>query len=245
VSDQPFPSASPAPPGAALPPRPAPPAGITEQLRDVRRDPRLAVAALVVIAVGAGVFWFRTGVAAPTTGATHAGSATPFVPRGASRTASAATTSTAPAGAAVVVDVAGAVVKPGVVTLPAGSRVIDAIAAAGGAKPNADLDRLNLAEHVADGVRVAVPMKGQPPPALDPTTSGESTDTTPSAANPLNLNSASEAQLEALPGIGPSLAAAILQEREQLGSFRSVDDLKRVRGIGDARFAQLQPLVTV
>jgi competence protein ComEA len=131
--------------------------------------------------------------------------------------------------------------------------VVDAVDAAGGALPTADLDRINLAAHLVDGMRIAVPRRGAPADPAGPTNdpgkpgagspSGSSGAPTPSA--PLDLNTATEAQLEALPGIGPSLAQAILQEREREGGFHSVDDLRRVRGIGDGRFAQIHALVTV
>ena len=143
--------------------------------------------------------------------------------------------------------VAGAVGHPGVVTLPAGSRVVDAIRAAGGARAGADLDRLDLAARLSDGIRIAVPLHGQPSPPLDAdASSGTGTSTgAASASVPVNLNTATEQELESLPGIGPTLAAAIIAERDRSGGFKSVDDLRRVHGIGDARFAQLQPLVTV
>jgi competence protein ComEA len=150
-----------------------------------------------------------------------------------------------------VVDVVGAVRKAGVVSLPGSARVVDAVNAAGGALPTADLDRINLAAHLVDGMRISVPRRGAPADPAEPTNdpgatgSGPAADGTPTASTPLDLNTASEPQLEALPGIGPSLAQAILQEREREGGFKSVDDLRRVRGIGDVRFAQLKPLVTV
>jgi competence protein ComEA len=154
-----------------------------------------------------------------------------------------------------VVDVVGAVRHPGVVSMPPTARVVDAVTAAGGALPGADLDRINLAAHLVDGMRIAVPRRGFPADAAGPNTdpgasgaagngSGEPGGA-PTPAAPVNLNTATQAQLEALPGIGPSLAQAILQERDREGGFHSVDDLRRVRGIGDVRFAQLRPLVTV
>jgi competence protein ComEA len=247
-----------------LPPRPPAPGGhaaLADRLHALRRDPRAGAAALLVVAIAAGGFWFRSGIsAAPaatgpaTTTATQAAAK----PNGAASTAATtSTTVTAKAARAhVVVDVAGAVAKPGVVTLRSGARVVDAIAAAGGAHPDADLDRLNLAARLTDGERIAVPVRGQPAPALDPAGGGTSggapaagsssaAATVPTPSSPLNVNDATEPQLEALPGIGPSLAAAIIAEREKEGGFSSIDDLRRVRGIGDVRFAQLRPLITV
>ena len=141
--------------------------------------------------------------------------------------------------------------RPGVVTLPATARVLDAIRAAGGATAGADLVRLNLAAKLGDGARVAVPVVGQAPPAVDPTAVSGAADPTGDGATasggepgaPINVNSASEAQLEALPGIGPTLAAAIVEERRRNGPFRSADDLTRVHGIGPGRLAQLRDFV--
>lgn len=233
-----------------LPPRPpAPAGGVTDRLRALRHDPRVAIVALVALALTAGVFWFRAGVApaSTTAGAPPVGTPT---------TVPLVTTTTTPTRAPdgpVVVHVAGAVAKPGVVTLRAGARIVDAIAAAGGANADADLDRLNLAAPLTDGERIAVPVRGQPAPPLDATAAsgasgapaGEAGSGTVAAAGPVNLNTATQADLEALPGIGPTLAAAIIAERDRSGGFRAVADLRRVRGIGDARFAQIEPLVTV
>jgi competence protein ComEA len=152
----------------------------------------------------------------------------------------------------VVVDVVGAVRRSGIVRLGAGARVVDAIAAAGGAVAGADLTRLNLAAVVADGARVAVPRLGAPAPGIDPAAvvgsaqaAGDTAPGTPSADAPVNLNTASAAQLDSLPGVGPATAAAIISDRAEHGPFRSVDDLGRVRGIGDAKLDQLRKLVTV
>ena len=151
----------------------------------------------------------------------------------------------------LVVDVVGAVRRAGVVRVAPGARVLDAIAAAGGASPDADLARLNLAAPVADGARVAVPHVGAPAPAVDPSAvTGASTDAGGSGpgaatAGPVDLNTATAAQLDALPGIGPATAAAIVHDRETHGPFTSVNDLTRVRGIGPAKLEQLRDLVTV
>ncbi len=151
----------------------------------------------------------------------------------------------------VVVSVAGAVLHPGVVTLPFGARVTDAIRAAGGANHDADPNALDLAAKLTDGVRVYVPKIGEhvsPLPAGTgggdgTTSSGDGASAAP--AGPVDLNTASESELEALPGIGPSLAQAIIATRTRLGGFTSIDELREVRGIGDRRFADLRPLVTI
>jgi competence protein ComEA len=136
---------------------------------------------------------------------------------------------------AVVVAVSGRVQHPGLVRLPAGARVADAIDAAGGALPDTDLSAVNLARKLADGELIAI---GVPPPAGAPGPGGAGT-------GPLNLNTATETQFEALPGIGPVLAQHIVEYRTRHGQFKSVDELKQVDGLGAARFGQLKPLVTV
>lgn len=152
-------------------------------------------------------------------------------------------------GAEVVVDVAGAVERPGVVTLPVGARVVDAIAAAGGALPDADLARLNLARVLVDGEQVVVTTPDDPlpvPPASGqaPGGSGADGDAGGGAAGLVNLNTADEAALDALPGIGPVLAARVLEHRTA-HPFASVEDLEDVPGIGPALMAELRTLVTV
>ncbi len=128
--------------------------------------------------------------------------------------------------------------------------MIDAVEAVGGALADADLDRLNLAAKLVDGERVYVPKVGQSDPGVVADAGGVSA--TPGAASggataggKLNLNTATEAQLEELPGIGPTYAQAIIAERQRRGGFKSVNELRSVRGIGDKRFAELAPLVTV
>jgi competence protein ComEA len=196
---------------------------------------------LLACALIAGVYWFRTGVAAAPT-ATGRDASSP-AGDGTAPTAVAPTTTTIAATAELVVHVAGAVARPGIVTLAGGSRVTDAIEAAGGAHPDADLDRLNLAAELGDGERVAVAMQGQPAPVLDVAAAAGGSATDGPTAGPVNLNTATQAELETLPGIGPTLAQAIIDERERSGGFAAVDDLRRVPGIGDARFAQVESLV--
>ena len=246
-------------------PRPlgAGPSDFSDRVRALRSDARVGVAVLACVAVAAGVAWFRAGIVpsasapnAPTERAGTSGSGASGSGASGSATSTPATDPvvTSTTTGAIVVDVEGAVRAPGVVSLPPTSRVIDAIRAAGGAKAGADLTRLNLAAKLADGTRIAVPIVGQEPPAVDPGAVSGSAD--PAAGDPasssqggadavININTATADQLEALPGIGPTLAAAIVQERERNGQFRSVDDLTRVPGIGDGRLSQLHDLVTV
>ncbi len=138
----------------------------------------------------------------------------------------------------LVVDVAGAVRRPGLYRLRAGSRVDDAIGAAGGATAKAQLDAVNLAAPVADGEQVVVPGGGAGGGAA---VSSPAAGSSPSA--PLDLNTATLEQLEALPGIGPVTAQKILDYRQQHGAFHSVSELEGVPGIGPAHMAQLKGLV--
>ncbi|WP_431936839.1 helix-hairpin-helix domain-containing protein [Micromonospora sp. RP3T] len=152
----------------------------------------------------------------------------------------------APAGssAQVVVTVAGKVRRPGLVRLPAGSRLADALTAAGGALPGIDVALLNPARKVTDGELILVGVTAPPgQPAPGPAAGGGAPGGP--AAGPVNLNTATLAQLDALPGVGPVLAQRILDHRDQHGGFRSVADLRQVDGIGDARYEQLKELVTV
>jgi competence protein ComEA len=134
----------------------------------------------------------------------------------------------------LVVDVAGAVRRPGLYRLEPGARVADAVAAAGGATRRANVDAVNLAAPLADGLQVVVPPRG----AASAAAGG-----TPSPAAPVDLNSASVEQLDALPGIGPSTAQKIVDFRQAHGAFHSVDELDAVPGIGAGRIAQLKGLV--
>ncbi|MEU8545547.1 ComEA family DNA-binding protein [Streptomyces roseoverticillatus] len=158
-------------------------------------------------------------------------------------------------GGAVVVDVAGKVRRPGVLRLPPGSRVADALAAAGGARPGADTTGLNRARVLMDGEQIVVgaPTGGQGGRGGGPAgPGGAPAQAPPSAAaagggpapsGPVSLNSATVEQLDALPGVGPVLARHILDYRTQHGGFRSVEELRKVNGIGSRRFTDLRPLV--
>jgi competence protein ComEA len=149
--------------------------------------------------------------------------------------------------AAMVVHAAGAVVQPGVYRLPQGARVDDLLAAAGGLTPDGDGDRVNLAASLTDGERVYVPRLGEldVPPLVAGSDAGPTSAEQTAHGTPIDLNRASQQQLEELPGVGPSIAAAIVEHRERNGPYRSVDDLVDVRGIGTARLEQLRDLVRV
>ncbi|MFE6597017.1 helix-hairpin-helix domain-containing protein [Streptomyces albidoflavus] len=143
-----------------------------------------------------------------------------------------------PSAGPLVVDVSGKVARPGVHRLPAGSRVEDALEAAGGVRPGTDTSGLNRARLLTDGEQVAVGVDPAPGAGPAPGAPGQG-----AAAGPLSLGTATAEQLETLPGVGPVLAAAIIAYRTENGGFRSVDQLREVRGIGDRRFEDLRELV--
>jgi len=183
------------------------------------------------IAVGAAILLVLVGLGATVV-------ASMLAPRGGIVAASGAPlTVDADSGTApIVVHVLGAVVAPGVYQLRAGSRVLDAVAAAGGFAEDAARDGVNLAAELSDGQQLVVPVVGAVPAAgASGVTSG----------GLVNLNTADESTLETLPRVGPAMAQRIIAFREANGGFRSVQDLLGVSGIGDKTFAALQPLVTV
>ncbi|WP_144750369.1 ComEA family DNA-binding protein [Curtobacterium pusillum] len=197
----------------------------------------VVVAALVVVLLGS-----RSGIGAD--------GATVSVTGGPSAVVATPSASSTPAGV-VVVHVVGAVQRAGVVSLGAGSRVSVAIDRAGGATPDADLARLNLARVVVDGERLYVPKVGETevPAALGDGAAVAGPGGAESGSDGgdaiVDLNSADQAALETLPGIGPSLAGRILAWREEHGRFGSVEDLLDVSGIGDGRLADLRDRVRV
>jgi competence protein ComEA len=145
------------------------------------------------------------------------------------------------AGAEIVVDVSGKVRRPGIHRLPAGSRVVDALNAAGGVRPGTDISGLNRARFLVDGEQVVV---GAAAPAPGSGAGGAPVGAAAAGpVAPVSLNSATVEQLDTLPGVGPVLAQHIVDYRMQHGGFRSVDELREVNGIGDRRFADLRNLV--
>jgi competence protein ComEA len=207
-----------------------------------------AVAALVVLAAGF-LAWRSRPQAEPVTptsaAAVPGGLADAPAPDGSVDPAGPAqATSPGSGGAEVVVAVAGKVRRPGLVRLPPGARVADAIEAAGGVLPGTDMATVNLARKVTDGELIVVGVPGA-------VAAAGGAPTGPAAAGPaapgekVNLNTATLAQLDTLPGVGPVLAQRILDYRTSHGGFRSVNDLRQVDGIGDSRFEELKDLVTV
>jgi competence protein ComEA len=139
----------------------------------------------------------------------------------------------------ILVDVAGWVRRPGVYEFMGGARVIDAVEAAGGARPGAELQALNLAAPLVDGSQILVPKQGAVVPA------GATGSSTAVAGGLVNVNSATAAELETLPGIGEVTAQAIIDFRTENGPFASVDELLDVTGIGDVTLENIRELVTV
>ena len=149
--------------------------------------------------------------------------------------------------AVVVVHVVGKVRRPGLQRLPPGSRVADALEAAGGTVKGADLARVNLARVLVDGEQVVVPAPGDPDPpgAPAPGGGGSSGGTDSGSAGPVSINTADLAALDTLPGVGPVLAQRILDWRAEHGRFTTVDELGEVSGIGEKLMERLRPLVTL
>ncbi|SCG38822.1 competence protein ComEA [Micromonospora echinaurantiaca] len=199
-----------------------------------RRGVRVLAVVAVLVVLGAGFWaWRSRPRAEPVVPVATAAPAGPLSSSFAEPVAS-------PAGE-LVVAVAGKVRRPGLVRVPAGARVADAVEAAGGALPGVDVALLNPARKVTDGELIVVGVPAPPNQAGAP--GGPGTDAAPGGR--VNLNTATLAQLDSLPGVGPVLAQRILDHREQHGGFRSVGDLRQVDGIGDARYEQLKDLVTV
>jgi competence protein ComEA len=200
----------------------------------------LAAAGLLAVALVLVWTWLDRPTVTPAPAApTTAPGAAPHAEPPAARTAGAATPAVGAAAATsstVVVSVVGLVVHPGLVTLPAGSRVADAVSAAGGLVAPADPATVNLAAVVADGQQIAVGVPGAPDPAGGAAASG---------GGPVDLNAATAAVLDGLPGIGPVLAQRIVDFRTQHGRFTSVDQLDDVPGIGPALYARLAAQVRV
>jgi competence protein ComEA len=245
------------PPGVLL--RPRPPRSPSERLLAWVAWfglTRLVLTGVAVGAVAAGGFWLvRTPtptaeanlpvVSASTPTATLP---TPAVTGAAVGAAASGQSSVTSAPSALFVHVAGEVAVPGVYRLDPGGRVHEAIDRAGGATAEADLDALNLAQSLADGQRLYVPRTGEIDPGaipvLTPIVTGVATATT-APPGPIDVNRATVAELEDLPGVGPATASAIVDDRERNGPFATVDDLDRVPGIGPSKLDALRDLVTV
>ncbi|MFF8604726.1 helix-hairpin-helix domain-containing protein [Streptomyces sp. NPDC015346] len=219
-------------------------------------EPRTLAALAVVLVVAAGFAgrYFWTGrpevvrapeivrAAPPEIGPTSPASPVSSAPPGGF---GGATEPTAGAPPEVVVDVSGKVRRPGVLTLPAGSRVADALRAAGGVRPGTDVTGLNRARVLMDGEQVVVGLPLSTAPGLGAGAGGGGGVGSAGGgrAAPLSLNAATVEQLDTLPGVGPVLAQHIVDHRTEHGGFRTVAELREVNGIGERRFADLAPLV--
>ncbi len=220
--------------------RPAPPSSYAERARawiEWFGVGRLLVASLAMVVVCAGALWLVSSPPPPTEASLPMATST-TVADGLPAPSDPATT----APSTVLIHVAGAVINPGVYELTPGARVRDAIVAAGGPTESADWNAVNLAAVVADATRVYVPVVGEDVPADVVVGSGPGLASVP--MSPVDVNRATPGELDALPGVGPATATAIVTERERSGPFVDVDDLDRVPGIGPAKIAALRDLVT-
>ena len=140
----------------------------------------------------------------------------------------------------IIVYVTGEVKKPGLVSLTEGQRVADAVNAVGGVIETADIDRINMAAFLEDGMQIRVPER------LAGTAEGPRTAAAgKNSEGQININTASEKELQELPGVGPATSARIIEYRETNGPFQKIEDIKKVRGIGDTKFEKLKDQVTI
>ncbi len=204
---------------------------IRERLSSLSRAELIGVVAVAAITLAGAGLWYMRSLPGPVE--VIAEPAVPPVPAPGSASPSVAATP-------ILVDVAGWVRHPGVYEFASGDRVIDALDAAGGARPGAELQALNLAAPLADGTQVVVPRQGESPVVgVAPGSSAGS------GGGLVNVNTATAAELEALPGIGEVTAQAIVDYRTENGPFASVDELLDVSGIGDVTLENIRELVTV
>ncbi len=212
----------------------------------------LLVVLVAAVGFGVRVAWAKAASTPQVVSPSQSGSA--LASRGQAGSAFATSTTAAggggPPGGTVTVHVVGQVQRPGVFTMPAGSRVSDAVTRAG-VRQGADLAAINLARPLVDGEQIHVPKPGEvvagpaPGGVPGPTSAGGGAVGSGDGAAPVNLNTATAAQLEELPGVGPVLAQRIVDWRTEHGRFASADELGEVSGIGEKIFAALQPKVTV
>jgi competence protein ComEA len=209
---------------------------IRERLDSLSRGELGGLVILVVATLlGAGL-WYMRSLPRPVDIAAPVEAASPVVSPISRPTGSAGASA-----AAIIVDVAGWVREPGVYEFTSGDRVIDAIDRAGGPRKGAELTTLNLAAPLTDGTQIVIPKPGSS--SGDPGSSGDGS--TSGGTTLININSASETELEGLPGVGPVTAAAIVDYRTQNGPFATVDDLIDVTGIGPSTLEQIRPFATV
>jgi competence protein ComEA len=208
-----------------------------EELFGRRRETWLVAGAVLLVVLGALVLKARSAgpsIAPPATAVPSAGAPAVVPPM---------SPGVAPTSAAtILVHVAGAVHRPGLYEMPAGSRVADAIDLARGPLNAADLDALNLAEALSDGMKLDVPRRGE---AIATTASVAPAPGTSAPSGVVAVNEADQAALETIPGIGPVTAAAIIAHRTEVGQFDSIDQLLEVTGIGPATLESMRPYITL
>ncbi|HJS26004.1 MAG TPA: ComEA family DNA-binding protein [Actinomycetota bacterium] len=204
-----------------------------ERLSALSRAELVGLVTVLLVTLGGAGLWYVRSLPRPVA----VGTAT--APVGA--TAPAGTSGSPSPSVVMLVDVAGWVRRPGVYEFTGGARVIDAIEAAGGARPGAQLEALNLAAPLVDGTQILVVREGQEASASAPVEGGGGAV----AAGLINVNTASATELEVLPGVGEVIAQAIVDHRTENGPFTSVDQLLDVSGIGDATLEDIRELVTV
>lgn len=201
---------------------------IRDRLSMLSRNELIGLVVILVITLGGAALWYTRSLPRPVQ-----------VQRTAARAASPAAAAPSPEPSPIIVDVAGAVRRPGVYEFRDGDRIIDAIRTAGGPTGKASMDALNLAAPLTDGAQILVPLAAPPGQAVSGST------TTGGPAPLVNVNTASATELEELPGIGEVIAQRIVDYRTQNGPFANVDDLLDVSGIGDAILGDIRDLVTV
>jgi competence protein ComEA len=214
--------------------------GIRERLDALSRAELTGLIVVVVVTLAGAGFWYTRSLPKPVQVASSPAPAAVAPDDGAPAFA-AVSGSPVVSAAPLIVDVTGWVRNPGVYEFAAGDRVIDAVNRAGGAREGADLSVINLAAPLADGTQVVVSKEGETPAGA---TAG-AVSGVPGSGALVNINTASETELETLNGVGPVTAAAIIQYRTENGPFATVDDLMDVSGIGPATLEELRPQVTV
>ncbi len=224
---------------------------VPEPLRNARLDPGrrglvvlVLVAAVAAVATAVGV-WRDRPEPRPIETSVVAGMSATAGPASSSAAVPGPVPTTDPPAGEILVSVTGLVVSPGVVRLPADSRVTDAIAAAGGTLAGADLTGMNLAVKLADGDSVVVTDTRTAVTGGPPETGAGAGASASSPGGPVNLNTADVAALDTLPGVGPVMAQNIIAWREKNGRFTSVEQLQEISGIGPSRYTQISGLVTV
>jgi len=207
---------------------------IRERLSSLSRAELVGLVAVLVVTLGGSGLWYLRSLPRPVEVRAE------VAPAGSSAPVGVTASEASPSAVLVLVDVAGWVRHPGVYEFTTGARVIDAIEAAGGARPGAMLEALNLAAPLADGSQILVPREGETG-TVPPVAAGSGSV----AGTLVNLNIASAPELETLPGIGEVIAQRIVDHRTANGPFASVDQLLDVSGIGDAILESIRELVTV